>query len=359
MAAFPPSRDRGVSSRPRVALLGLLLAVLLGLFALSTAQVWRLLDCASSAQARLVELTRVAQDARELEIAAIRLGEAGSRVAPAPLLAEVRGLAAELRASAVLGAAERAPLEVLTLALTRLDAQARGGSPLARQQAAREVTAAAQALTAALMRRADADVAWTQTTGAFDRQRLQALTAGTALLFLALAALVAEALRQRSQVVRQLEALAQQDGLTGVANRRRWDDLLGHAATHAARSGQHLALVMLDLDHFKAFNDRRGHQAGDDLLRDVAGLLVGAAAPQVTVARYGGEEFSLLWPGESPQAVAEWLDRLRGEVPADVTFSAGVTRLRPGESAQQALRRADEALYAAKHAGRARTVVVS
>ena len=358
MAAPALPRGRGVSSRPRVALLGALLALLLGVVDLGPAQVWRVLDRASAAQTRLVELGRVSQDARELEIVAIRLGNPAVRPDLASLLPEVRTLEARLRASAVLGAAERAPLAVLLAALGRLDTAA-PGLPAGRRQAAGEVAAAAQALVAALVRRADAEVVWAQTTEALGRQRLLGLTLGTALLFLALAALVAEALRQRTQVVRQLEALAQQDGLTGVANRRRWDDLLGHAATHAARSGQPLSLVMLDLDHFKEFNDRRGHQAGDDLLRDLAGLLVEAAAPQATVARYGGEEFSLLWPGHPAQAVAEWLDRLRREVPADVTFSAGVTHLRPGETAQQALRRADEALYAAKHAGRGRTVVVS
>lgn len=362
MAAFPQPRDRGVSARPRVALLGLLLALLLSLFALSTVQVWRVLDRASAAQTRLIELTQVTRQARELEVAALRLGlppaQASSASRPPRATQErVRTLAAELRRSAVWGDAERSPLARLLSALTRLEASGNGVSP-ARQQDAREVAVAARRLASALVRRADAEVVWDQTALALDRQRLWGLTGVTALLFLALAALGAEVLRERSRVVRQFESLAQQDGLTGVANRRRWDVLLGHAATQAARSGQHFSLVMLDLDHFKAFNDRRGHQAGDDLLRDLAGLLVASAAPQVTVARYGGEEFSLLWPGDSPQAVGEWLDRLRRSVPADATFSAGVTHLRPGESAQQALRRADEALYAAKHGGRGRTVVV-
>ncbi|WP_394650126.1 diguanylate cyclase domain-containing protein [uncultured Deinococcus sp.] len=356
MAALSPPRERGVSVRPRAALLGLLLALLLGLCTLSTAQMWTVLERASAAQERLLELTGVTRDVRALEIAALRLGDPALSPAPAPLLAEVRALSAELRGTLVMGAAERAPFAVLLSALARLDA-ALAGPAAGQRQAADEVAQAAQTLASALNRRTDAEMTWTQATEALGRQQLWRMTGVTALLLLALAALGAEALRERTRVVRQLEALAQQDGLTGVANRRHWDALLGHAAAQAARSGQHLALVMLDLDHFKAFNDRRGHQAGDDLLRDLAGLLVGAAAPQATVARYGGEEFSVLWPGDSAQAVAEWLDHLRREVPADVTFSAGVTHLRPGESPDEALRRADEALYAAKHGGRARTVV--
>lgn len=368
---------RGASARsswPRVALLSTVLALLLALFALGAAQAWMVLDNASQAQVRLLGVTRAAQEAQRLQLRALRLGERLDQAAPpfalnadpraAEVLRELRAGLADLNRSPALGAAEWGQFALLRSALANLGTQRLGEQPppgpAPRQAAAAWAVAdAAGTLAAGLLRRAEAETVWVEVTGACARQRLLGLGAATGALLLVLAALVAETLRERRRALRRLEALARQDGLTGVANRRLWDQRLSQAAGQAARSGQLLSLVMLDLDHFKAFNDRRGHQAGDDLLRGVAGLLARAADPQVTVARYGGEEFSLLWPGQTPQAVGEWLDRLRAGVPGDVTFSAGVTGLRPGEGAQQALQRADEALYAAKHAGRARTVVLT
>src|SRR5664280_2921064 len=107
----------------------------------------------------------------------------------------------------------------------------------------------------------------------------------------------------------ELRRIATTDGLTGVANRRRFDESLEREWRRARRSGDPLALLMIDIDHFKLFNDRYGHPAGDACLRSVAQALVGASLrPADLVARYGGEEFVVLLP-KTPRAGAEHLAR--------------------------------------------------
>lgn len=159
----------------------------------------------------------------------------------------------------------------------------------------------------------------------------------------------------------RLDRMAQEDALTGVANRRAFDLRLA-AEVPGAGGDPAFAIVMLDLDHFKDLNDRHGHPVGDGVLRWLGGLLRTTARRSDFVARYGGEEFvAILRDAELGDAVA-WADRLRlairaeppPGVPETVTASLGVAVWRPGESVGDVVDRADRALYRAKRGGRDR-----
>ena len=168
-----------------------------------------------------------------------------------------------------------------------------------------------------------------------------------------------------------LALLSGLDGLTGLANRRRFDDSLAREWTRARRSGDWLSLLLLDIDHFKKLNDHWGHQAGDQGIRLVAGALASLLHQGGgLLARYGGEEFAVILPGYSPhvaRAVGEDMRRaveqmghVAVDVPATLTISVGVASIRamPEGSALELVKLADRALYDAKDAGR-NTVVVS
>ena len=171
----------------------------------------------------------------------------------------------------------------------------------------------------------------------------------------------------------RLEAIAHMDGLTGIDNRRRFDEALELAWRAASRTGQALSVVLLDVDHFKAYNDTYGHQAGDECLRAVAGALRSITRrPQDIVARYGGEEFTILLPAtdraqatlvaERARSAVETLARThQGSRSGLVTISAGVgsiQAIRPHRHRQeQLIAEADAMLYRAKDRGR--NVVVS
>ena len=181
---------------------------------------------------------------------------------------------------------------------------------------------------------------------------------------------MADKLASREEELRianqHLEELASLDGLTGLANRRGFDRELRHAWEHAAERRQPLALMMIDIDHFKLYNDRYGHVAGDTCLRAVGETLSLVTLEEaVLVARYGGEEFALLLPGlELTRAVAlaeearkaiEDLMINHAESPSGlVTISIGVEALVPekGRPAAELVEAADTALYAAKRGGR-------
>ncbi|MBS0456075.1 MAG: GGDEF domain-containing protein [Proteobacteria bacterium] len=159
----------------------------------------------------------------------------------------------------------------------------------------------------------------------------------------------------------RLQDLADRDGLTCIANRRRFDAFLGECLPRATGRGQALGLAMVDVDHFKRFNDGHGHQAGDDILRKVACLLRDGVRGDTLVARYGGEEFALVAPGCDLAAMRELAERLRAQIAASdlgVTVSIGICALDPGlpESAHVLLARADAALYRAKEGGRNRVI---
>lgn len=171
---------------------------------------------------------------------------------------------------------------------------------------------------------------------------------------------------------RQRAALAQNDGLTGIANRRHFELVLAQELSRAERTGAALSLILLDVDFFKKYNDRYGHVAGDACLRQVAGALAAAVArPGDVPARYGGEEFAGILPDTRERGARMVAERIRSMVEdlhiehADsptgcVTVSVGVcTILRhPGDGLDSAtlVKRVDALLYQAKHEGRNRVV---
>jgi diguanylate cyclase (GGDEF)-like protein len=168
-------------------------------------------------------------------------------------------------------------------------------------------------------------------------------------------ALLAAGATTAAQRYESTVALALRDPLTGLANRRRLD----HDLTTAAVAEAEVAFLMVDIDHFKAFNDRHGHQRGDDLLRLVAEALAQAVRTGDVVYRYGGEEFCVLLPGTDTATATVVAERLRESVAEashsfgePVTVSVGVaSQVAPVEPALL-VERADAALYDAKRSGR-------
>jgi diguanylate cyclase (GGDEF)-like protein len=158
---------------------------------------------------------------------------------------------------------------------------------------------------------------------------------------------------QVGALYREVERLARTDGLTGVANRRAWDEALPQELTRSARSGRGLCVALLDLDHFKAYNDRHGHQAGDRLLKAAAAAWLGKLRRTDLLARYGGEEFAALLPDCGLDDAMEIAERLRTAQP-EVTCSVGLAAWDGREDAVRLVARADRALYAAKAGGRNR-----
>jgi diguanylate cyclase (GGDEF)-like protein/PAS domain S-box-containing protein len=163
------------------------------------------------------------------------------------------------------------------------------------------------------------------------------------------------ALRQAAMVA-ELENLALTDPLTGLPNRRSWNQRLAALLVTARRRRQRLTVALADLDHFKEFNDTFGHPAGDNLLCQFAAAADLALRADDTVARWGGEEFALALPDCSEPEAVGVLDRVRSSVPHRQTCSIGYATWNGVESAEQLMQRADRALYAAKHAGRDRVL---
>ncbi|MBA5687905.1 diguanylate cyclase [Rugamonas apoptosis] len=166
-----------------------------------------------------------------------------------------------------------------------------------------------------------------------------------------------------------LQAMAFADGLTGVANRRLFDDTAKAECRRCARSGKPLAMLMIDVDFFKRYNDHYGHQAGDECLKRVALTLKdNLKRPHDLVARYGGEEFACMLPDTDEAGAMTVAEQLRLAIAAlaiahadsliapHVTISVGVAVLRPqpDDDCGALLRQADQALYQAKHEGRDR-----
>ncbi len=155
----------------------------------------------------------------------------------------------------------------------------------------------------------------------------------------------------------QLAALARVDALTGAPNRRTWDHELSRACRAALDRDEPLTIAILDLDHFKAFNDTFGHQEGDRLLHAAVAAWSAPLSRGQMLARYGGEEFAVLLPNHDLAAGRRVLDAMRARTPHGQTFSAGVAVWEPGTDPGTAVAAADAALYRAKRAGRDRVEV--
>ena len=174
----------------------------------------------------------------------------------------------------------------------------------------------------------------------------------------------AEVARLREHL-EQVRRDATTDGLTNLANRKAFDEELERACAEADANGEVLTLAVIDIDHFKNFNDTWGHQTGDQVIRYVASVIGGRGAPPRFAARYGGEEFALIFPREKADIAATTLEEIRDEVSSrmlkrrstnedlgTITVSAGLAQRIPGESALNVMERADRALYASKRGGR-------
>jgi diguanylate cyclase (GGDEF)-like protein/PAS domain S-box-containing protein len=162
--------------------------------------------------------------------------------------------------------------------------------------------------------------------------------------------------REREDLLGQVQAMARTDALTGLPNRRCWDEELRAAVARARRDGRALTLAMVDLDHFKRYNDARGHIAGDELLVEAAARWRLALRATDFLARYGGEEFALLLPDCAPDEAMVLVERLRAATPSSQTCSVGIACWDRGDSPEDLLTRADAALYVAKRDGRNRAV---
>ena len=162
---------------------------------------------------------------------------------------------------------------------------------------------------------------------------------------------------ERAALLDRLERMAHTDDLTGLINRRAWDLELEREVARARRNGAPLAVAMMDLDRFKAYNDRHGHQAGDRVLREAASAWRTVLRETDLLARYGGEEFAVALPGCDREQAEHLVDRLRDVTPAGQSCSAGLACWDGTENADDLLGRADTALYEAKQRGRDRTVV--
>jgi diguanylate cyclase len=161
------------------------------------------------------------------------------------------------------------------------------------------------------------------------------------------------------------------DALTGLANRRAFDQQVAACLAGADAAAAETSLIVSDVDHFKRINDSYGHAFGDQVLQAIGKVLQAIAPPQALVARIGGEEFALLLPGLGAAAASQVAERARATIagsrvrrgaeptPERVTVSLGVACSSPGESPQALLARADEAMYASKRGGRDRVCVAA
>lgn len=170
------------------------------------------------------------------------------------------------------------------------------------------------------------------------------------------------------EIKRDMERIRREaitDGLTGLANRKAFDEQINRITREADREGDIFSLIMIDIDHFKAFNDTYGHQVGDQVLRLVAMTLVNEVKGQDMAARYGGEEFVIILPGTNSNAARavgenlrkavekkEVINRSSGENLGQITVSLGVAQFYGNESVDELIKRADMALYSSKNKGR-------
>lgn len=168
-----------------------------------------------------------------------------------------------------------------------------------------------------------------------------------------------QAVQELDEKNHALEVLTRTDRLTGLANRRRLEEALQTEVLRARRYGKPFSVILLDIDHFKDVNDLFGHQAGDNVLIAIAGLLTRTARETDVVGRFGGEEFLLVCPETEIQVVAALAERLRLEFTStdfplvgQVTASFGVAEFAQSDGVKSLVERADQALYRAKNNGR-------
>lgn len=189
-----------------------------------------------------------------------------------------------------------------------------------------------------------------------------ALEALAALFWMAVAGIagfsINELVRQRERLQAQLGTMARTDALTGLPNRRAWDEALDRELARANRSHSPVCIALLDLDHFKEFNDLNGHPAGDSHLKEAGALWSSRLRSADLVARYGGEEFAVLLTATEISQAQDLVEMLRASVPSGETVSAGIAQWDGVESGGELLIRADRALYEAKRNGRNRTVAL-
>jgi diguanylate cyclase len=168
----------------------------------------------------------------------------------------------------------------------------------------------------------------------------------------------------------EAEEAGQQDALTGVGNRRRFDVTLEKAIAETRQKGVPLSLIMCDIDHFKRVNDAFGHQVGDEIIKMFSRVIQSLVRDEDTVIRYGGEEFAIILPKATLEEARSIAERVRVQFEAkkltlretnqkigQMTASFGVAELRPGEAMELLVQRADSKLYDAKSAGRNRVAV--
>lgn len=215
--------------------------------------------------------------------------------------------------------------------------------------------------------RKDRQIVWIQHTASIIRD-----AAGTPLYYISQIEDISErkqALNALEESNRNFEALSITDGLTGIANRRRFDEFLAQEHARHARSGGKLSLIMLDIDYFKLFNDHYGHVSGDECLRQIARVLDDSTVrPADLVARYGGEEFACILPETGQHGALRVAERIRqnimnlamphelSDIADCVTASMGVVTMRcsADKMASEIIIQADELLYKAKSLGRNR-----
>ena len=183
-----------------------------------------------------------------------------------------------------------------------------------------------------------------------------AIAVGSVALFLLVVLRMAGLIAKVQDQAAQLAALAHNDGLTGIPNRRAWELELPREMARVRRYGGRLHVALLDLDHFKRYNDRHGHQGGDRLLKEATAAWRTRMRRTDLLARYGGEEFAALLTGCSQADAVAILDRVRAATPLGETVSVGVAQWDGRQSPEQLIGVADGALYQAKHQGRNRVV---
>lgn len=157
---------------------------------------------------------------------------------------------------------------------------------------------------------------------------------------------------EREELLDQVRDMARRDALTGLPNRRALEEQLPQAMARARRALSPLSVAILDIDHFKNYNDTHGHLAGDEVLRACAKAWDSALRAEDTIARFGGEEFLVLLSDTAPEEAAEIVERLRERTPMGQSCSAGLAYWDYAESIDDLLARADQALYLAKAGGR-------